>query len=101
MAVLMTPAATSEQHQALCERFVEVMSVDSEAKVASEDEDDVAVAGGEMSGSEGRSATPPAGKGRKRKSGGSMQTTPRKKGPGRPRKSSISKVEDDEEGGWA
>lgn len=101
MAVLMTPAASPEQHQALCERFVEVMSVDSEAKVASEDEDDVAVAGGEPSGSEGRSATPPAGKGRKRKSGDSMQTTPRKKGPGRQRKSSVSKADDDEEGGWA
>jgi cohesin loading factor subunit SCC2 len=95
----MTPAASSEQQHILCQQFIDVMTVDSEAKLPSEDEDDVALAGGDASGSEGRSATPPAGKGRKRKTGSASQSTPRKKG--RPRKSSVSKATDDgDDGGW-
>lgn len=96
----MTPAGTSEQQHILCQQFIEVMTVDSEAKLPSEDEDDVALAGGDASGSEGRSATPPAGnKGKKRKSASVSQSTPRKKG--RPRKSSVSKATDDgDDGGW-
>jgi cohesin loading factor subunit SCC2 len=94
----MTPAADLDQQHILCQQFIEVMTVDSEAKLPSEDEDDVALAGGDASGSEGRSATPPAaGKGRKRKSASATQSTPRKKG--RPRKSSISKATDDGDGG--
>lgn len=99
IAELMTPAAFSEQQHILCQQFIDVMTVDSEAKLPSEDEDDVALGGGEASGSEGRSATPPTGKGRKRKTGGSIQNTPRKKS--RPRKSSVSKsTEDGDEGAW-
>jgi cohesin loading factor subunit SCC2 len=100
----MAPAATPEQQHILCQQFIDVMTVDSEAKLPSEDEDEDDVAlgggGGDASGSEGRSATPPAGKGRKRKTGGSAtQSTPRKKG--RPRKSSVSKATDDgDDGGW-
>jgi len=95
-----TPAASSEQQHTFCQQFIDVMTVDSEAKLPSEDEDDVALGGGggDASGSEGRSATPPAGKGRKRKTGGVTQSTPRKKG--RPRKSSVSKsTEDGDDGG--
>jgi cohesin loading factor subunit SCC2 len=100
IAVLMHPDVTSEQQHVRCEQFVGVMNVDSEAKIPSDDEDEITVGGGEASGSEGRSATPPGGKTRKRKSGSSMQTTPRKRG--RPRKSSVSKTkEDDDDGGWA
>jgi cohesin loading factor subunit SCC2 len=97
----MTPAGTSEQQHILCQQFIDVMTVDSEAKLPSDDEDDVAIGGGgDVSGSEGRSATPPAGnKGRKRKSASASQSTPRKKG--RPRKSSVSKATDDgDDGGW-
>lgn len=96
IAEIVAEATTSEQQHALCERFIKVMSVDSEHKVPSEDEEE-AMFGGEASGSEG--TTPPAGKGKKRKSGGSLQTTPRKKG--RSRKSSFSKGGDDDEvDGW-
>lgn len=99
IATLMYPAVTTEQQQARCEQFVEAMNIDSEAKLPSDDEDEITVGGGEASGSDGRSATPPGGK-RKRKSSGNMQTTPRKRG--RPRKSSVSKAaDDDEDGGWA
>jgi cohesin loading factor subunit SCC2 len=98
----MTPAGTPEQQHIFCQQFIDVMTVDSEAKLPSEDEDDVVLGGGgDASGSEGRSATPPAGnKGRKRKTGGSAtQSTPRKKG--RPRKSSVSKATDDgDDVGW-
>jgi cohesin loading factor subunit SCC2 len=95
----MQPAVTAEEQRTRCEQFVEAMNIDSEAKIPSDDEDDIALGGADVSGSEGRSATPPGGK-RKRKSGGSMQTTPRKRG--RPRKSSVSKgADDDDEGEWA
>jgi cohesin loading factor subunit SCC2 len=100
IATLMYADATPEQQHIRCEQFVEVMNVDSEAKLPSDDEDEITVGGGEASDSEGRSATPPGGKTRKRKSAGSMQTTPRKRG--RLRKSSVSKAkEDDDDGGWA
>jgi cohesin loading factor subunit SCC2 len=99
IATLMQPAVTAEEQRTRCEQFVEAMNIDSEAKIPSDDEDDIALGGADVSGSEGRSATPPGGK-RKRKSGGSMQTTPRKRG--RPRKSSVSKgADDDDEGEWA
>ena len=100
MAGHMIPATSLEQQHVFCQQFIEVMTIDSEAKLPSDDEDDVALGGGgDASGSEGRSATPPAGKGRKRKTGGTTQSTPRKKG--RPRKSSVSKTtEDGDDGGW-
>ena len=97
---LMAATATSEQQHALCERFVEVTSVDSEAKIPSEDEDEMAVTGGAGDASDSDGATPPVGgKSRKRKSGGSSQNTPRKKV--RPRNGSMSKsVDGDEDGAW-
>ena len=98
IATLMQPAVTAEEQRTRCEQFVEAMNIDSEAKLPSDDEDEMGPGGVDASGSEGRSATPPGGK-RKRKSGGSMQTTPRKRG--RPRKSSVSKVADDDDEGWA
>jgi cohesin loading factor subunit SCC2 len=100
IATLMLPATTPEQQHARCEQFVEVMNIDSEAKIPSEDEDEMALGGGEASGSESRSATPPGGKARKRKSvSGNTQTMPRKRG--KPRKSSVSETMDDDDGGWA
>lgn len=100
IATLMLPATTPEQQHARCEQFVEAMNIDTEAKIPSDDEDEMALGGGEASGSEGRSATPPGGKTRKRKSGSATQTTPRKKG--RPRKPSVSKTMDgDDDAGWA
>lgn len=97
VADIASEAATTEQQHTLCERFVDVMKVDSEHKVPSEDEEEMTLGGAEASGSEG--STPPAGKGRKRKSAGSMQTTPRKRG--RPVKTSSFKSGDgDEVDGW-
>jgi cohesin loading factor subunit SCC2 len=99
ISTLMHPAVATEQQRARCVQFVEAMNIDTEAKIPSDDEDEAAIGGRDASGSEDRSATPPGGK-RKRKLGGSMQTTPRKRGG--PRKSSVSKVaEDDVDGGWA
>lgn len=105
-----------DQHMAICRSFAELLSVDSELRVASDDEEDLSkLANGyeTPSGDEGsQSGAPPSGgsKGRKRKNSmglsgtpkrPKMKKTPSKRGPGRPRKRSGSMSEStDADGDW-
>lgn len=101
---IMVESNSEGEQRAVCSAFVELISVDSEVKVADEDDDnidldmeDVDDERSEISSTKSPS-TVPRGKKRKSEIG---TASPRKKG--RPRKSSVAKKvadEDDELGGW-
>lgn len=101
---LMTESQTESEQRAVCSAFVELISVDSEVKLAEEENDlDAEMEDGDDGRSEVSSTkSPSAGpRGKKRKSIENGTTSPRKRG--RPRKSSTTKMmadEDDELGGW-
>ncbi|KXT13288.1 hypothetical protein AC579_7215 [Pseudocercospora musae] len=92
--------ATVDGHGQLtiCKALVELMTVDNEAKVASGDEDEIMMEDDDDARSEASRSKSPAPRGKKRKSTGGQGGPPRKKS--RPRKSSISKMNEDEEEGW-
>jgi cohesin loading factor subunit SCC2 len=111
---IMSAHPDPESQRALCTSFVELISVDSEVRVATDEDDTMMDAEHEEeTPSEGSSRKSPSvaasggGRGRKRKSNGSTSNTPRKKGRpsmGGRRKSSSAKLmdgdEDDDDGGW-
>ena len=105
--------STAEQDQRnMCTAFVELISVDTEAKVAASDDENVDIDGLAVGDAGFRDETPSenssrkspsvgasgGGRGRKRKSSVSAAGTPRKRG--RPRKSASFNVGGDDEGGW-
>jgi cohesin loading factor subunit SCC2 len=94
--------------RAICSAFVDLISVDNEVKVASDEEAEADLANGYDTPSEGSSrkspSVPGSGRGRKRKLG-SVSNTPRKRGRpslGKRKSTSGSKYaeESDEDGGW-
>ncbi len=111
IGTIMTALADRERMMATCKGFVELMNVDKEFLVPTEEDDELDVDGGGaedgMGGSDEDDDQPPsAGRGRKRKSQGSGGAGPKKKarsgsqGPkkrGRPRKSGEAQVQQQEE----
>lgn len=101
--------ATQETQHAICSSFVELISIDSDVKVVSDDDEKADLENGYDTPSEGASnqsaSVPPSGggRGRKRKSMGN-NSTPRKKGrpsTGRRNSGSAKITEDDcEDGRW-
>lgn len=107
IAHIMACPPTPEAQHRICNEFVEVISVDNEAKVPSEEEEDAELDGGgsgaESASRKSPSATP--GKGRKRKSVGSGQGgAPRKRerlsGSGKGKSSSAKAMDEDEDSAW-
>ncbi|KAK4574690.1 Sister chromatid cohesion protein 2 [Recurvomyces mirabilis] len=109
IATLTNTDGSQETQRFVCASFVELMSVDNEVKVNTEEEDDAVRESGYETPSEGTSGKSPSlppsgggGQGKKRKSV-SVSGTPRKRG--RPnmtkRKSTAIKLdEEDADGGW-
>jgi cohesin loading factor subunit SCC2 len=106
---IMSPSPTMEAKKAVCSAFVELMSVDSEVKVADEGAEDDGVDGESWEGdarSEAGGSEPsksPNKRGTKRKSvDGNGSGPPKKRG--RPRKNSGAgrsrEASDDDDGGW-
>ncbi|KAF7196747.1 Protein rad9 [Pseudocercospora fuligena] len=95
---IMGATQDGDSQLAICKALVELMTVDNEAKVASGDEDEIMMEDDDDARSEGSRSKSPAPRGKKRKSTGGQGGGPKKKG--RPRKSSISKMDEDEEEGW-
>ncbi|KAF2103167.1 sister chromatid cohesion protein Mis4 [Rhizodiscina lignyota] len=107
---------TSDADVSTCRALAELLAVDNELRVASEDDEDeiMKAAGGYETPSEdedGQAGVSAGGRGKKRKGSvgaGStpkrpkIKKTPSKKGSGRPRKRSGSKssADDDDESGW-
>lgn len=92
----------------MCKAFVEVISVDHEVKVESEEDADGELLDGYGTPSEGSGKKSPSlppsggGRGRKRKST-SVNSTPRKRGRpplGKRRSTSGKYTEDDDDDGW-
>lgn len=105
IAHIMAECNTEAKQRTVCSAFVELISVDSEVKLAEEDDDNLDInmedsddGRSEISSTKSPSVGP---RGKKRKPVESGTATPRKKG--RPRKSSFTKKadEDDELGGYA
>ncbi|KAM3424629.1 Sister chromatid cohesion protein [Cercospora zeina] len=96
---ILAGAADALSQHSTCSAFVELMSVDNEVKVNTDDEDNMEDDGDARS--EGSAGKSPGPRGKKRKSVDGLKAPPKKKG--RPRKGSASKVlHDDEDGadGW-
>ncbi|KAI5362730.1 putative armadillo-like helical, sister chromatid cohesion domain, Scc2/Nipped-B family [Septoria linicola] len=84
----------------MCSTFAELMSVDSEFKIGTDEEDNMDLQDDDDAHSEGGTSKSPAPRGKKRKSMDGGKGPPKKRG--RPRKGSSSKVafEDDDRAGW-
>jgi cohesin loading factor subunit SCC2 len=112
VADICAPLSSEEACKATCSTFAEIISVDNEVKIASdEDADDTELLNGYDTPSEGGSkkspSLPPSGgpRGKKRKLSMSAGATPKKRGrppgSGRRRSGSIKYADqDDEDGGW-
>ena len=110
IADILASATSDPDQRAMCTAFVELISVDSEVKVVSDDEEnidmDVLPGGGYDTPSESSSRKSPSvgasggGRGRKRKGSTSAAGTPRKRGKPRKSGSFIAGGWEDEDGGW-
>lgn len=107
IAHIMACPPTPEAQRNICNEFVEVINVDNDAKVPSEEEEDAELDGADT-GSESASHKSPSttpSKGRKRKSVGSAQGgAPRKRGRppggGKRKPGSARVMDEDEDGVW-
>ena len=105
-----SPLNNEDSQRATCSSFVELISVDSEVKIGSDEEAEADLVNGYDTPSEGTSrkspSAPPSGSGRGRKRKSSMSNgTPRKRGRpslGKRKSTTGSKYadDDDEDGGW-
>ncbi|KAK8231801.1 hypothetical protein HDK77DRAFT_453617 [Phyllosticta capitalensis] len=115
MTNLMASLESTEKMRDQCKAFAELLSIDNEVKVASEDDEEAEAAARAEAGyqtpdddeeSHGGSQPPSGnGRGRKRKGSVSMSATPKKRKRGRPRKSSTGRrgstaSRDDDADGW-
>lgn len=104
VAEIMGADATLDSQRAVCASFVELISVDSEVKIASDEEENIAMEDGYDTPSEATSRRSPSvanSGGKKRKSINGPGATPRKRGrpsgSGRTRSGSV-KLDEDEDG---
>ena len=102
---ILSVAESEEQQRAVCNAFVELISIDNEVKVGSDEDAAGELVDGYDTPSEGGSGKSPSlppsggGRGRKRKSL-SVSNTPRKKGRARKSASARLSEDDEEDGGW-
>ena len=106
IGTIMAACESPEAQQEVCSSFIELISVDSEVKVASDEDEGAAAQDGYDTPSESTSrkspSVPPSGNGKSRKrKAASAQGTPKKRGrPSASRKKSGSMSIHDDEGDW-